>query len=58
MELYKKKEGSKKLHQRYLTHKDSTIKCTTLLAEEREYRCGSLIAAANGSPPLSYNLKI
>ena len=50
--IKKKKEGTKMLHQRSLLHEDSNIKGMSLSNEEKEYRCGSLIAAANGNAPI------
>ena len=53
IQLYQKKnEGHRNLQQRSLTHGDSTIRGMSLSREEKEYRCGSLIAAANGNAPL------
>ena len=51
--IEQKKKGILTLQQRSLRHEDSQLKGMTVPIEEKEYRCGSLIAAANGNAPLT-----
>ena len=51
--LDQKKKGILKLQQRFLQHEDVNIKGMTSSMEEKEYRCGSLIAAASGNALLT-----
>ena len=53
IQLYQQKnDGHRNLQQRLLTHGDSTIIGMSLSRKGKEYRCGSMIAAANGNVPL------
>ena len=48
-----KKTGIVNLQQIFLLYENSNIKGMTLSIEEKEYMCGSLIAAENGNAPLT-----
>ena len=48
-----KSEGHKKLHQRCVVVIKSCMHGVSKSRDEKEYRCGALIAAANGNVPLS-----
>ena len=51
--LRKKNEGQQTLHQRCVITADATTRGMTMSAEEKGYKCGTFIAAANGNVPIS-----
>ena len=51
VKVERKKKGDKILHQRSLKYVDTMQEGMTVGDKEKEYRCGSLIAAANGNVP-------